>query len=92
MKTGVCPICGKKKNLSRHHIHKWAVFHDDNEENIFYLCERCHNQGEKSLEALITERENELLRTCPELYDKALRDYINGERPRFKKVPKPKAR
>ena len=39
----------------------------------------------KGLEILITERENELLRTCPELYDKALRDYINGERPRFKK-------
>jgi len=34
------------------------------------------------LEELIRERENNLLRKHPELYTKALRDYLNGVRPK----------
>jgi 5-methylcytosine-specific restriction endonuclease McrA len=82
MKKGVCPICGNYKDLSRHHIHKFTVFHDDSEQNIFYICEKCHNQGAVCLEALITERENDLLRKYPELYEEALMDYIDGIRPK----------
>ena len=88
MRTGICPICGKKKNLSRHHIHKWAVFHDDSDDNIIYLCERCHNTGKNSLEELIRQRENEILRQYPELYTKALKDYLNGVRPKHSRRKK----
>ena len=81
MKHGVCPICGRIRNLSRHHIRKWKVFHDNSEENIIYICEQCHNQGINCLEALITERENEILIKIPYLYEQALSDYMDGVRP-----------
>ena len=85
---GICPICGKSKRLTRHHILKWVVFHNDNIDNHFYLCERCHNQGKDSLEELIRERENDLLRQHKELYTQALDDYINGVRARRIKYAK----
>jgi hypothetical protein len=81
---GVCPVCGKKTTLTKHHILKWKVFHNNDKDNVIYLCERCHNQGKMCLEELIRERENDLLRQHPELYKKALDDYINGVRPKVK--------
>lgn len=78
---GTCPICGKAKTLTKHHILKWTVFHNDEPENIIYLCKECHNQGKNCLEELIRERENELLRKHPELYTNALKDYFDGVRP-----------
>lgn len=89
---GICPICGKRKRLTRHHIKKWVVFHDDNIDNHFYLCERCHNQGKMCLEELIRERENNLLRKHPELYTQALDDYIKGIRAEVKIYAKKKRR
>lgn len=62
-------------------ILKWTVFHNDEPENIIYLCKDCHNQGKNCLEELIRERENELLRKHPELYTNALKDYFDGVRP-----------
>ena len=81
---GVCPICGRKTTLTKHHILKWKVFHNNDKDNIIYLCGRCHNQGKICLEELIRERENDLLRQHPELYKKALDDYINGVRAEVK--------
>ena len=81
-RNGVCPICKRRTILTRHHILKWNVFHNDNEDNIIYLCEKCHNNGKNCLEELIRERENNLLRKHPELYENALRDYKEGVRPR----------
>jgi len=81
MSYGVCPICRKKTTLTRHHILKFKIFGNDDEKNIIYLCAKCHNQGKNCLEELIRERENNLLRQYPELYRKALRDYMHGERP-----------
>lgn len=85
---GVCPICGRKTTLTKHHILKWKVFHNNDKDNVIYLCERCHNLGKNSLEELIRERENDLLRQHPELYKKALDDYINGVRARRIKYAK----
>ena len=81
MPMGVCPICGRTRRLTRHHILKWKVFHNDNEDNIIYICPTCHNEGRNCLEELIRERENNLLRQHPELYLTALQDYIGGVRP-----------
>jgi len=64
------------------------VFHDDSDDNIIYLCERCHNTGKNSLEELIRQRENEILRQYPELYTKALKDYLNGVRPKHSRRKK----
>ena len=80
--TGKCPICGKTKRLTKHHILKWTVFHNDDKENIILICQRCHNYGKNCLEELIRERENNLLRQHPELYLTALKDYMNGVRPK----------
>lgn len=82
MPMGVCPICGRTRRLTRHHILKWKVFHNDNEDNIIYICPTCHNEGRNCLEELIRERENDLLWNYPELYKKALEDYVKGVRPR----------
>ena len=87
---GKCPICGKTKTLTRHHILKWNVFHNNDKDNVIYLCGRCHNQGKMCLEELIRERENNLLRKHPELYTKALRDYLNGVRPKHSKIRRQK--
>lgn len=80
MPIGICPVCGKKKPLSLHHILRYKVFRK--EKPTILICERCHNQGTNCLESLITERENDLLRKHPELYYKALEDYMAGIRPR----------
>jgi predicted Fe-S protein YdhL (DUF1289 family) len=85
-RNGVCPVCKRRTVLTRHHILKWNVFHNDNEDNIIYLCEKCHNNGKNCLEELIRERENALLKQYPELYIKALEDYFNGVRPNKKIV------
>ena len=81
---GVCPVCGRKTTLTKHHILKWKVFHNNDKDNIIYLCRRCHNQGKMCLEELIRERENNLLRKHPELYLCALQDYMQGVRPKVK--------
>jgi cytochrome c553 len=81
MVFGVCPVCGQRRKLSRHHILKWKVFKNDDDNNIIYICEKCHNQGKNCLEELIRERENAVLEQFPELYYKALRDYLAGVRP-----------
>lgn len=86
MPIGTCPACGRRRRLSKHHILKFAVFKNDDDDNIIYLCEQCHNNGKNSLEELIRQRENDILRQYPELYTKALRDYLNGVRPRRKKM------
>jgi len=65
-------------------ILKWAVFHNNDKDNVIYLCKRCHNQGKMCLEELIRERENNLLRKHPELYLCALQDYMQGVRPKVK--------
>ena len=83
---GKCPICGRETSLTKHHILKWVVFHDDSKENIIYLCRNCHNYGKNCLEELIRERENEVLRCLPELYYGALKDYMNGVRPNHKVI------
>lgn len=85
MTMGVCPSCGKRKPMTIHHIKKWVIWHDDRDENRFEICEKCHNQGTQCLEALIRERENDLLRNHPELYQKALKDYLAGARPRARR-------
>ena len=85
---GVCPVCGIKTTLTKHHILKWKVFHNNDKDNIIYLCRKCHNQGKNSLEELIRQRENEILRQYPELYTKALRDYLNGVRPKHSRRQK----
>lgn len=62
---------------------KKAIFKD--ETHIILLCKTCHNQGPFCLEELIRERENDVLRNKPELYTKALADYMKGIRPRKKR-------
>lgn len=88
MPIGICPACGNRRRLTKHHVKKFAVFHDDSDDNIIYLCERCHNAGKNSLEELIRQRENEILRQYPELYTKALKDYLNGARPKHSRRKK----
>ena len=85
---GVCPICGRKTTLTKHHILKWNVFHNNDKDNVIYLCAKCHNEGKNCLEELIRERENNLLRQVPELYLKALHDYMKGVRPNVKTYAK----
>jgi len=43
----VCPICGKKRNLTIHHIRKWVIFHDNRE--LGFPCRKCHNRIEDSI-------------------------------------------
>lgn len=86
MPIGICPVCKKKKPLSLHHVFRFAVF--KKEEPTILICERCHNQGTQCLEALITERENDVLLNKPELYTKALADYMKGVRPKKKTYKK----
>ena len=81
---GVCPVCGRKTTLTKHHILKWKVFHNNDKDNIIYICRKCHNQGKMCLEELIRERENNLLRKHPELYLCALQDYLQGVRLKVK--------
>lgn len=85
---GTCPICGRKTTLTKHHILKWAVFHNDDKENTIYLCAKCHNYGKNCLEELIRERENNILRQYPEMYLNALQDYMRGVRPNAKPYAK----
>lgn len=82
MPIGICPACNKRKPLSAHHILKYKIFHNDEPENIIYLCEGCHNHGLNCLEELIRERENDVLRNKPELYTNALADFLAGVRPK----------
>ncbi len=62
------------------------MFHNDEDENIIYICAKCHNEGKYCLEELIRERENDILRTIPDLYYDALEDYKNGVRPKKKRI------
>lgn len=88
MTTDICPACGKRKRLTKHHIKKFAVYKDDSPSNIIYLCQNCHNYGLYCLEELIRQRENNVLRQMPELYTNALKDYLAGVRPIAKKKRK----
>ena len=74
-----CPLCGSKKQIQGHHLYKFVVFEEmEGFDEIVWLCSECHSE----LEELIRERENDLLWNYPELYKKALEDYISGVRPR----------
>ena len=86
----ICPICKRKTTLTKHHIKKWKVFHCDDVDNIIYICARCHNTGKDCLEELVRERENDILRLYPDMYEQALIDYMNGVRPKKRKYRKKK--
>ena len=42
-----CPICGRIKANSPHHIIPKSVGGGDNKENITYLCKKCHDDVEE---------------------------------------------
>lgn len=49
----ICPICGKKRNLTIHHIKKWVIFKDNNE--LGFPCRKCHSRVENSVSFFETE-------------------------------------
>jgi len=42
-----CPICGRKRNLTIHHIKKWIIFKDNR--MLGFPCRKCHNRIESSV-------------------------------------------
>lgn len=40
-----CPVCGKKKKLTRHHILPIRFF--DSQPYFYYLCRKCHDELEE---------------------------------------------
>ena len=49
----ICPICGKKRNLTIHHIKKWVVFKDNSK--LGFPCRSCHTEIEDSVSYFETE-------------------------------------
>lgn len=49
----ICPICGRKKKLTIHHIQKWIIFKDNS--MLGFPCRQCHNAIEKSVSLFETE-------------------------------------
>ncbi|MDD5551420.1 MAG: hypothetical protein PHS34_09185, partial [Candidatus Omnitrophica bacterium] len=68
-----CPICGRIRNLTKHHRKKKKVFGKNND--TIYLCRDCHNDVENE----ITRRENAILRRHPEIYIGTLNDFLTGK-------------
>lgn len=63
-----CAICGSHEQLEGHHIYKFAVFREKKGyDDIVWLCREHHEE----LENIVRERENDVLRNKPELYEKA---------------------
>jgi hypothetical protein len=59
----LCPKCGQKKPLTRHHVFKSYVF--GNEGLIIYFCRDCHNQ----IEYFITRMETCTLKPYKSMYE-----------------------
>ncbi len=75
--NGVCPICGCRTNLTKHHILKRVVFPElkNKRSNTIAICRHCHD----ALEIVITEKENAILRKYKEeIYVNTLKDFIEG--------------
>ena len=66
-KPNYCPLCGNYDSIQGHHVYKYTVFKEQKGyDDIVWLCAKCH----KELEEIIRERENDVLRNKPELYEK----------------------
>lgn len=47
LEAKICPVCGKKKNLTIHHIRKWIIFKSNRE--LGFPCRKCHNEIEDAV-------------------------------------------
>jgi len=76
---GECPICGRKRNLTKHHKLKKFVFPELKNErgNLIAICRwPCHD----AIELVISAKENALLREHKqEIYLDTLQDFLNGK-------------
>lgn len=70
---GYCPICKKRKTLTKHHIFRSAVWRDipETQSEILPICRQCHNL----VELEITRRENAILQKHPDLYVDVVKDF-----------------
>lgn len=62
MVIDVCPICLKRKQLTRHHLWKTHVWGNSSE--IELICQNCH----RVLEEIVKKKEGRILRQYPEIY------------------------
>ena len=68
-----CPVCGKRKKLTRHHIFPRRWFGKKNNNDIYLLCRDCHRKLEKKIYR--AERGGQL-RLSREKYWKILSEFI----------------
>ena len=69
--SGYCPVCGKKgTKKNEHHKRKRSGW---GEGETIFVCEYpCH----LAIDKVIQQKENEILRNYPEIYDDTLKDFI----------------
>ena len=75
--TDYCPVCGKRRRLTRHHIFRSAVWRDfpETQSYILLVCRQCHDKIERE----VTIRENIILQKYPELYVEVVEDFTGRD-------------
>jgi len=67
-----CPKCGKRRNLTRHHI--VPVKLETGNEASIEICRECHDH----IEVTIRYLEYEVLRTSQQIYWQAVNQFLRG--------------